>query len=150
MTSLAGNKGFTLLELMLVLVIVGVLMTQILPNTTSANQAASLKAAANDIASAFRYTRSYAIYSGKEASFTLDIEQNTYQISDSQKKYTLDDKITLSLTTTKNDVINKGSGKIRFFADGSSSAGGVNLKLGSLKKTVRLNWLTGEAEISDN
>ena len=144
-----NHQGFTLIELLVVIVIIGISMAVIAPNMGAGKQGAQLKAAARDIASALRYARGYALTTQKEATLSLDLTTNTYQITGKSKGYHLNDDIDLTLETAQSELNGEGLGKIRFFADGSSSGGRVTLERGEKKWLVDISWLTGQVDINE-
>jgi len=67
------NKGFTLLELIVVLFIVVLGFSAIGINLSSGNDSTELKVAARDIVSTLRYARGQALISHQETTVTLDL-----------------------------------------------------------------------------
>ncbi len=142
-------RGFTLIELLLVLVIIAAAGSVALPNITSGQDTARLTSAARDVASALRYLRGQALLLHQETVFTLNLENNEYQVSGRDKKFQIPEKIQITLDTAQSEIIDEGMGRIRFYPDGSSTGGRVTLKLGSVSKQVDINWLTGGIKITD-
>jgi general secretion pathway protein H len=99
-----------------------------------------------DIASALRHTRGQALINGKEAVFELDIDRHSYRLTGRPKTYPLPPEIKLSLYTSASETVDEGTGRIRFFADGSATGGRVTLRGGGQTRVVDINWLTGEVK----
>jgi general secretion pathway protein H len=143
------NKGFTLLELIVVLFIVVLGFSAISINLSSGNDAAALKAAARDIVSALRYARGQALISHKETTITLDLYTNSYTVSSRDKVYAIPKAIKVTVITAQSEINDEGQGNIRFFADGSSTGGRITLARGNAAWQIDINWLTGQIELND-
>ena len=142
------NKGFTLLELIVVLFIVVLGFSVVGINLSSGNDATGLKVAARDIVSALRYARGQALISHQEMTVTLDLVENTYTVSGRDKLYSIPKAIDITVVTAQTEVT-EGQGSIRFFADGSSTGGRITLELGKAGWQIDINWLTGQIELDD-
>ncbi|MCH9698310.1 MAG: GspH/FimT family pseudopilin [Gammaproteobacteria bacterium] len=138
------EQGFTLIEMILVLVIAGLAIGVVASNFSTGFAGVRLKSAVNDIASALRYTRGQAISKGKEAVFTLDVDKRSYTISTRSKVHMLPEILDLTVNTAQSEINGDGKGSIRFFADGSSTGGRVEIKSDAGKRFVDINWLTGQ------
>ncbi len=141
--------GFTLLEMLVVMVIAGMLMATIVPDFGPAIARAKLYSSVRDIASALRHTRGQALINGKEAVFELDIDRHNYRLAGRPKTYPLPPEIKLSLYTSASETVDEGTGRIRFFADGSATGGRVTLSGGGQTRVVDINWLTGEVRLGE-
>ena len=142
------SKGFTLLELIVVLFIVVLGFSVVGINLSSGNDATGLKVAARDIVSALRYARGQALISHQEMTVTLDLAENTYTVSGRDKLYSIPKAIDITVVTAQTEVT-EGQGSIRFFADGSSTGGRITLELGKAGWQIDINWLTGQIELED-
>ncbi len=139
--------GFTLLELLIVLAIAAASFAMVGPRVSSGLSTMKLNTAANDMASALRFTRSRAISDTREAEFFLDVERHRYRVTGKHKEYRVPESIHLKLLTAESEMIGDGQGVIRFFPDGSSTGGRVTLEVGQQKRLVDVNWLTGQIVI---
>ncbi len=143
------QRGFTLIELMVVLVII-VLGTSIVAiNFASGNDRAELKAAARDVVSALRYARGEALMDHEETTVDFDLESNSYTVSGREKTYGIPESIGLTIVTAESELTGQDQGSIRFYADGSSTGGRVNLTAGAAKWQIDINWLTGHISLND-
>lgn len=141
------NRGFTIMELLIVLVIAAAAFSLILPNFSNTLANAELKGAAREVASALRHARNQAIARGREATFWLDVGYHYYRVDDRAKNFSLPNKIDLTLFTAESEITGEGRGAIRFFPDGSSTGGRVTLEIGQKKRLVDVNWLTGQVTV---
>lgn len=141
-------QGFTLIELIIVLLISVLGFAAISINMSSGNPGTELQAAARDIASALRYARSQALMTRQPVSVAINLDDNSYRISNRDKTYRLATEIDVSLTVAEEEL-QEGDGSIRFFGDGSSTGGRITLEWGNLLRRIDVNWITGEVTISD-
>lgn len=144
------NKGFTLLELMVVLFIMVLGFSIVGINLSSGNNATKHQRAARDIVSALRYARGMALMTHKEIAVTFNLNDNSYTVNHRDKVYTIPETIKVTVTTTKSQLTGQNQGSIRFFADGSSTGGRVSLKQGESVWQIDINWLTGQIELENN
>ncbi|MDO9106246.1 MAG: GspH/FimT family protein [Methylovulum sp.] len=143
------EQGFTLIELIVVLVIVILGFSAIGISMSSGHDTAEIKAAARDMVSALRYARGQALMDHEETTVDFDLEENSYTISSRDKVYTVPDEISLTVVTAQSELTGQGQGSIRFYADGSSTGGRVTLERDKAKLQIDINWLTGACELSD-
>ena len=143
-------SGFTLIELMVVLVIAGMLAAVAVPSLLPAINTMRMRAATNDIASALRYVRGQALARGREAVFTLNVEGHHYRVSGRQKVYYLPAAVKLGLFTADQELSGEGEGSIRFYPDGSATGGRVFLEASGRKQHVDVNWLTGAVVVRED
>ena len=146
-------KGFSLLELLIVLVIIGFMAVLIPPRLSGIMASTQAKAAARDVVSALRQTRNSAISLQKEQVFKLDLESKTFSLDhdNHQKKMkTLPENVEIELFTARSEQISDQVGAIRFFPDGSSTGGRIKLTMEKLHLFIDINWLTGKVVLLDN
>jgi len=143
------NKGFTLIELIVVLFVVVLGFSVIGINLSSGGSASETKAAARDVVSALRYARGEALITHEETTVAFDLEENTYTVSNRDKVYTIPGSIALSVVTAESELTGQGQGSIRFFTDGSSTGGRVTLESGKAIWQIDINWLTGQIELEN-
>ncbi len=141
-------QGFTLLEMILVLVIAAVAAAVAVPNLQPAIANMQLQSATRDVASALRHTRGEALSRGREAEFVLNVKQHFYRITGRPKPYFLPDSVKLSLFTA-DFLTQEGQGSIIFYPDGSASGGRVTLEGAGKTRLVDVVWLTGNVVIRE-
>lgn len=142
-------KGFTLIELLIVIVIIAVTAAVVAPNIGSGNQTATLNGAARELASGLRFARGHALSYRKESVLLLNLNDNTYKITDKNKVYKLSKDIEVTLDIAESQLIGEKQGGFRFFPDGSSTGGRITLEIAENKRQLDVNWLTGQVEIDD-
>lgn len=136
-------RGFTLLELLVVLAIVALIASLTLPNMRLPGIATDASRAARQIAGGLAQARQTAIFSNRESRLVLDMENKSFVI-DKGPPVRLTGVDKLSLLTAERDVLSQSSGTIRFFSDGSAGGGEITIQdLTGATATVRVNWLSG-------
>lgn len=151
MVSVAAKsvRGFTLIELIIVLLI-GVLgFAAVSSNISSGNQSTKLQTVARDIASALRYAHGQALLSRQPVSVAINLDDNSYRVSNRNKIYQFSVDIDVSLVVAEEEFADGGEGSIRFFGDGSSTGGRITLEWGDQLRRIDVNWITGEVAIRD-
>lgn len=139
-------RGFTLIELSVVLFILVLGLGVVGINIASGSHSAQLKAAARDIVSALRYARGQALISGQEVSVAINLGDNSYFISSRAKEYRLPGDIELTLVIAQDEFDADEVGQIRFYPDGSSSGGRITLEWGQSSYRIDVNWLSGKVD----
>jgi general secretion pathway protein H len=146
-TGTLRQRGFTLLELTVVLLIVVLGFSVIGLNLSSGSDSTEIKAAARDIVSALRYARGQALMTHQETTVALDLSDSSYTVSGRDKLYQIPATIDVTVVTAQTELTGEGTASIRFFADGSSTGGRITLKRGHAAWKIDINWLTGQIEL---
>ena len=144
-----AQRGFTLLELMLVLVIAAASYVLVIRFTGSGVSGAELKSAARTVAAGLRAARSDAIATQDSASLMLDLERRVIQVSGTHRPYALPDRVDLKLYTAQSEIVDEKQGAIRFYPDGSSTGGRVTVASKERQFLVDVDWLTGRVTIKE-
>ena len=142
-----GVKGFTLLELTVVLFVVVLGFSVIGLNLSSGSDSTEIKAAARDIVSALRYARGQALMRRQETTLALDLNDNSYTVSGKDRLYQIPKTIDVTVVTAQTELSGQGAANIRFFADGSSTGGRITLERDPTAWKIDINWLTGQIEL---
>ncbi len=142
------QRGFTLVELLLVLTIGAALIALAPPLIQKALPGVQIKGAAREVAAAMRAARNTAVSGNREAVFSIDVENRRYRV-DYAVARPLPKQIEIELFTAESELESEGEGKIRFFSDGASTGGAVTLRHGNRIYKVSADWLTGLVRIAD-
>lgn len=140
------SKGFTLLEMLVVILLIGIAAAAVSVSVSQGLTSARVNAASGEMAAALRATRAQAIVQGKEQTFAVDTRDNTYTPAGG-KEVRLPQGMTLGITSAAEDQVGSHTGRIRFFPDGSSTGGHVTLKLQQRQWLVNVSWLTGAVSV---
>lgn len=144
----SSQAGFTLIEIIVVMVVVGLMVAVIPPRLNGTLEKMKGKAAMRETISALRQTRNLAISSGKTARLVINIANNTLKIDDQTAK-TLSKTIRLGLLTARSEQLSEQAGAVRFYPDGSSTGGRIKFAAGKQNYFVEINWLTGKVALID-
>jgi general secretion pathway protein H len=144
-----NTRGFTLLELMIVLLIGVTAFGAVALKAFSGDQTAKLQAAARDIASALRYAHGQALLIAAPVGVAVNLAENTYRITGEDRIYRLPSEMGVSVVVAEEELSAEGEGAIEFFQDGSSTGGRVVLQSGQQIRRIDVNWVTGEVSISN-
>jgi general secretion pathway protein H len=142
-----GNRGgFTLVELLVVMVIAALMLGLVATSISRNISGAEMRSAANKLAASLRYTRTRAILDKKEHVFLVDTEKQAYQ-APKRDAVVLPEGMKIALTTARTELTSESVGGIRFYPDGGSTGGFVELDANGRIYRVNVAWLTGEASI---
>lgn len=146
-----ADRGFTMIEMMVVLVVAGIVAAVAVPSFQPAIAGMQLRSATQDVASALRHVRGFALATGKEQIFFLNVTNHWYRVSGRKKTYGLPGGVKLDLFTADQEQTEDGQGgAIRFYPDGSATGGRVTLSASGRKFKVDVNWLTGAIVIRED
>ncbi|MEO8101066.1 MAG: GspH/FimT family pseudopilin [Betaproteobacteria bacterium] len=147
--SVMGQQGYSLLEVIVVIVIMGLSYTLLPKMVFSGVSGAELRSNVRAVATGLRLTRDAAINTRREAVMTLDLESREFTVQNDVKVHKLHDKLDVKLYTSQADLITDKVGSIRFYPDGSSNGGRVTVSAGGRAFEVDVDWLTGRVSIKD-
>ena len=143
------ERGFTLLEMMVVLVIAAMAYAVLLSAPLGKASAADLKAAARTLASGLRQAQTTAMATRKDAVLTIDVESREYVTTLDTTPRKLPENLDLKLYAAQSEVSSERRGSIRFYPDGSSTGGRITVASGERKYLVDVDWLTGRVSINE-
>jgi len=143
------HHGFSLLELIIVLVIGAVALGMVMSFSGKGASAADLKASARALASGLRAAQSTAMATRRDAVMTLDVDAREFTFTGDARGHKLPEGIDMKLFTAASEVESQRKGSIRFYADGSSTGGRVTVSAGERQFLVDVDWLTGRVKIGE-
>lgn len=143
----ALSRGFTLLELLVVMILMSLVYALVAVRLDAGSGALDLKGASRQIAAGLRKARSTAIASRAQATLTIDVEKRAFAVSGDPKTYALPKSLEISLFTANSELLRDKAGAIRFFPDGGSTGGRITLAQGGNKQAVDVDWLTGRVAV---
>ena len=144
----AKLRGFTLIELLVVLAIGAFITALVLPRLTGATEKAAVRSAARELEAALRATRSIAMTQGRPQALIIDTASGAFRQGSHAGR--LPGGIHLALTTTTGDRLDAQTGRIRFFPDGTSTGGGIDVWAGNDRNQVLVDWLSGRVSIEED
>ena len=143
------GAGFTLIEIILVLVIGVAAYLVLLGIPLRGTSSAELKAAARTVASGLRQAQTLAMATRRDTALTIDLDSREFTVGGDDTVRQLPKDLDLKLYTAQSEVTSEKRGAIRFYPDGSSTGGRVTLAAGERKYLVDVDWLTGRVSIAD-
>ena len=146
-----ASRGFTLLELMVVLVILTLMVALVPPLLSGLGITTELRGSARQLAAGLRAARNAAITEQRAATLTVDLDSRTFKVSSDPRIIGLpaEDKVEIKLYTAQAELMSDKTGSIRFFSDGSSTGGHITLADDKVEYRVNVDWLTGRVNIED-
>ncbi len=141
--------GFTLLEVILVLVIGVAAYAVMLTVPMRGSSAADLKAAARTVAAGLRQAQTMAMATRRDSALTVDVESREFTVAGDSSIRQLPKDLEIKLYTAQSEVTSERRGAIRFYPDGSSTGGRITVASGERKYLVDVDWLTGRVSITD-
>lgn len=142
-----ASSGFTMLEMLIVLTLIGLLVAVAVPMFGGGVSTTELKSNARAVAAGLRQARVQAISQRGEALLELDVGAHSFRVPPDPRVHKLAEAIELKLFTAQSDLVGDKVGAIRFFADGGSNGGRITLAAGERKFSVDVDWLTGRVAI---
>ena len=129
--------------------VLALVTAMVLPMMTGAQSKADIRASAHDLAAALRTTRNLAMTQGRTEAFLVDTTSGAFRAGAADAPHRIARGVGLVLITATQERIDEHTGSIRFFADGSSTGGGIRLSKGNNRDQVLVDWLTGRVSIGD-
>ncbi len=128
------ERGFTLIELIVVLVILGLALSMVLGQGVARSPTIEFDSAVRQVAGALRLARSRAI-----------ADDRMVPVAFAPGGFQLDQETAIAFAP---DISLSGNRLIDFAPDGESSGGQVTLRMGSRQMVIGVDWLTGRVELS--
>ena len=144
-------KGFSLLELLVVMVIMSLLFTLVPPLLSGALPSLTLKATTNDVLQDLKFIRNIAVLQGRKTQVIIDAGDRSYLSGERNhgKPQILPKDIDIEAKDTGLQDADTHNPVIAFFADGSSSGGVITLKNKDKAYSIIVDWITGGVTIND-
>ncbi len=131
------HSGFTLIEVIVVLAILGLALVLVVGYKPPWSSGLGLKGTAAELASGLRLARSEAIASNRSVVLDTGAERR------------LPGNVSIELLTIAGEREGAGTGDIRFNPDGSSTGGRIALGDGRQRLAIGVDWLTGRISVAD-
>lgn len=131
---------------MVVMVIIALVMGLVATSMSSSISSAEARAASRKLLASIRYTRARAIIDKKEQVFQVDTDNRSYQ-APGRKQIILPEGVDVTITTARSEMTSESVSAIRFFPDGGSTGGHIELTVNDREYRVNVAWLTGEASL---
>lgn len=140
-------RGFTLLEVVVVMVIIAAATVLGAMATTGGLDRMQVQSTAKQIAANLRYARAQALATGERRTFVLHVAEHRWQGVD-ERQGRIPEDVRVEFTGAREVQPRRDQGAIVFFPDGASTGGRVRLTQGRARWDVDVKWLTGEVSTS--
>jgi general secretion pathway protein H len=142
-----NNRAFTLFELMLVLVLLGLAAVVVFPSIDKGMKNREARQAALGFAAAARELGNRARSEGIPQGLVVDKARNSYLVSRNQE-IALPDSLSFA-GIEGGEVLENGLRRFNFFPNGASFGGRVDFSSGAsgIQYSVRFHALTGRVEV---
>lgn len=141
-------RGFTLIEIIAVVMLIALATAIVVATIGTGMTGARIRSAGKDMVAGLRYTRTQAIVRRESQVFTIDVDKRQWQ-APGRKPVEVPKELNIGLTTAAEEQIDAGVGRIRFFPDGSSTGGNIELGGERARWRIDIAWLTGEVVLRD-
>ena len=140
------NRGFSLIELVLVLLLIGVSLAIVLPNIEKGLTDREVRVSALGLAAVARDLRTRALFDGVPQELLLDLPQNSYLAQSREVHLPPDVKF---VSVNGGETMERDVKRFYFFPNGSTMGGAIVLAgEKSVSYLIRLEALTGKVEVS--
>ena len=142
------NHGFTLIELVMVLALIGISMAIVAPNIAKGLQDREVRGAALSLAAMARDLRSRALFDGVPQQLVVNLPQNSYLVARTREVHLPTDVKFASVEG--GESVDRDTKRFYFFPNGSSLGGEIVLADSdkAISYLIRLEPLTGKIEVS--
>ena len=134
--SLAAEGGFTLIETIVVLVILGLALGIVAGLLPRRNTTLELTAATSRVTGALRIARSRAMVEGHPVPFTASPDGHGFRLDNAQVNFAT--SVTLLMAQPR----------ILFAPDGSTSGGSLRVLVDGKQRLIEVDWLTGRVVVA--
>jgi general secretion pathway protein H len=143
----ARQAGFTLVEILAVLVVLALAAGLVSTQLGARHSGEVLQAAAHELASRCRAARAAAIRKAESRTVVIDMANRVVTAGTDTPSLRIADAIRIVSETSAAEQRGRKVAGIRFFPNGASTGGKVRLETGWQAYEVRVNWLTGRVVV---
>ena len=142
------NRGFSLIELVMVMLLIGISLAIIAPNIAKGLQDREVRGAALSLAARARDLRSQALFDGIPQQLVVNLPQGSYLVART-KEFQLPTDVKF-LSVQGGETVDRDSKRFYFFPNGSTLGGEIVLADSdkAISYLIRLEPLTGKIEVS--
>ena len=142
------NAGFTLLELLVVMVILTIVATVTAVKFSGGIDNARLRAETRQMIALLRAARIEAMVSSTVTGIDGDPHDSAFLSFPAEQRYQLPEGVAIDIAS-QSTTTGATQRAIRFYPDGSSSGGDIQLSSAAGSFAIAVGWLTGEVSLVD-
>ncbi len=131
---------------MVVMLLVSLLFAVVGVSVSRSVRGAEIRNASREIVAGIRHTRGQAIIERQQRVFEVDADAKTWTAA-GREAAALPEGMDITINTARSELTGENAGGIRFYPDGASTGGSVELLAGERVWTIEVSWLTGEVSI---
>ena len=128
------------------MVIIALVMGLVATSLSRSISGAEARAATRKVVASLRYTRARAVIDKTEQVFLVNTEERSY-VAPGRKQVNLPEGVDVTITTARSELTSEDVAGIRFFPDGGSTGGHIELTINDREYRINIAWLTGEASL---
>ena len=142
------SKGFSLIEMLVVLILIGFSISLITPSFSRFSKAVELKGAAKKISAILRYCRCEAVSKGKVYQVRFDTNLREVKVQPVESIYSLPQGVQIKEVQMASVQSTTDLPLIEFYPNGGSSGGAILLdSQGPGGYKINVHFLTGVVEV---
>jgi general secretion pathway protein H len=142
-----AQRGFTLLEMIVVIVILGLAMGLLMTHGPMRSRTLETKAVAADMARMLRDARGQAIASDRSVQVVVDLLRHGMRVGGGPLR-AWPPGLSVAVVATSGETFGRSSAGFRFDPDGGATGGRIELRdPGGLRLQVGVDWLTGRVTV---
>lgn len=143
----ADQRGFTLLELLVVLAIIALATAVAMPSYRGRASGLDARREVALVLNELRQARADALKNAVGAGLDFDLARRTIRPAEGGARR-LPPDLTMTVDTTRSQLLGDQAGRIWFYPDGSSTGGRVTVADGRRVYRIDIDWVTGRVAAS--
>jgi type II secretion system protein H len=140
------QKGFTLFELLISMVIMAAIASVVVPQFSRSMTYVQLRKSTQELSAILREARNTAISESRTVALTVEADDQSLQIEGAEFFYQWPDDINVELTSDETSF-QKTVSSISFYPDGTSTNSTLTVSAGERSHTIAVDWLTGRVRV---
>jgi type II secretion system protein H len=136
-----AERGFTLIEIVVVLAILGLVLAVVLPNLGPSTETVELRAAASELRALLRSTRSSAITANRDLVIVIDDAGRSFVLDGARQPFR-------STGFAEQRLHVEPPGKLVFYATGGASGGRLTIRSRRAEQVLEIDSVSGQVALA--